>query len=480
MVGTKPLTRLTEPQTSDSVLWSLLSWVREVGTGSGGEPIEVRGLRVLDLALWVMPALLLWPFLDFCLHAATRASNGFVAYYTAARLLSEGADVSRFYDDAWFVARVAERAPAIYDLFSPNPPTTALLLLPFAGLDYTGARLVWTALNLVGLLVGLFWLLRALNLPRLYGRLLVTVLLLYQPLYSSLFQGQVYLLLLGLLAVAWHGYRRGANLPLGLSLGLMMALKMAAAPLLLLLLVQRRWLAMLWATATMAGVSIASLPWLGLESWRTYLPLLPSLSTPPEIAATAYQSLSGFVHHIGTNIALWSGALIPQSATLASLLTVFGCALLVALSARRAWGRSDSDAAFSLFVATSLIVSPLSVDYHYPLALLPIALLLPLVVGRASRWPLILLGVATILLAADLPYQSPRLAVGAWALLAYPKLYGVALLWGLAFWASGDSRQHNSGDPLMEWEKGVVQRQEVNPPVTQGLRSGVTERGGQG
>jgi hypothetical protein len=39
------------------------------------------------------------------------------------------------------------------------------------------------------------------------------------------------------------------------------------------------------------------------------------------------------------------------------------------------------------------------------------------------------------LIALDLPYRSPRLADGAWALLAYPKLYGAWLLWGLAIWA---------------------------------------------
>jgi hypothetical protein len=47
-------------------------------------------------------------------------------------------------------------------------------------------------------------------------------------------------------------------------------------------------------------------------------------------------------------------------------------------------------------------------------------------------WRLVPLLVAVALIAADLPYRAGRLTTGAWALLAYPKLYGAWLLWWLA------------------------------------------------
>ena len=47
-------------------------------------------------------------------------------------------------------------------------------------------------------------------------------------------------------------------------------------------------------------------------------------------------------------------------------------------------------------------------------------------------WGGLTLTVGAILIAVDLPYRSAELADGAWALLAYPKLYGALLLWGLA------------------------------------------------
>ena len=42
---------------------------------------------------------------------------------------------------------------------------------------------------------------------------------------------------------------------------------------------------------------------------------------------------------------------------------------------------------------------------------------------------------AFMMIATDLPYRSPRLFDGVWAVLAYPKLYGTILLWGVAMWA---------------------------------------------
>ena len=41
-------------------------------------------------------------------------------------------------------------------------------------------------------------------------------------------------------------------------------------------------------------------------------------------------------------------------------------------------------------------------------------------------WEGLTLTAGAILIAVDLPYRSAELADGAWALLAYPKLYGAA------------------------------------------------------
>jgi hypothetical protein len=74
---------------------------------------------------------------------------------------------------------------------------------------------------------------------------------------------------------------------------------------------------------------------------------------------------------------------------------------------------------------------PQSLDYHYVLAIFPIVVLLSRLHERPKSTSFVMLGLATFAIAAALPYNSPRLADGAIAMLAYPKLYGALILAGL-------------------------------------------------
>jgi hypothetical protein len=49
-------------------------------------------------------------------------------------------------------------------------------------------------------------------------------------------------------------------------------------------------------------------------------------------------------------------------------------------------------------------------------------------------WVMILILIS--LISVYLPYVSPRLAKGIWAVFAYPKLYGAIGLWGLFIMAA--------------------------------------------
>jgi hypothetical protein len=72
--------------------------------------------------------------------------------------------------------------------------------------------------------------------------------------------------------------------------------------------------------------------------------------------------------------------------------------------------------------------------------LLPSAIALAWALERRSPMAWVLLAAAFLPVAADLPYRSPGLDHGAWALLAYPKLYGALLLWAAllgAAWLAG-------------------------------------------
>ncbi|MBI3732988.1 MAG: DUF2029 domain-containing protein, partial [Chloroflexi bacterium] len=444
-----------------------------------------------------------------------RPTAGFGYLYTAARLLQQGFAVSRFYDNAWFGARVGEYAPGVFDLYSPNPPTVSLILLPLAGLDYASARGIWMLFNLI-CLSGIVGVLGAVGGHRrgVWVLAFIALALAYQPLYAVFRDAQVYGLLLGLLVAAWYGYRRRRDGWLGAALGLLLVFKLAGLWLWPLLVVERRWRALAWGAATALAVCVVSLPWLGIEAWLAGFRALAELGGQPSNAVTAYQTLMSLTRHLTTYDAQWNPSPWLDWPALGAWLFGLGFLMITGLSLYQAHRSGASNLAFAALVAAGVILSPSSLDYHYLLMLLPIALLIaewqrrvtrfnfrlviddfrltiinhtskinarhtPAVVQRAAstgsgrtefipvvrgvlralagtpvrgefnarRLAPALLLIAIALIAADLPYRSPRLAEGAWALLAYPKLAGAMLIWGLAVWPTGRSALMQFGRP---------------------------------
>jgi hypothetical protein len=392
--------------------------------------------RTAPWLAWLVVAILAARFLLFVAANATRPSDGFVAYYTAARLLREGEPVSRFYDNAWFRAQVARFEPGASDIYNVNPPTTALLLLPLAGLAYEPARAIWEVTNVLVLAASLGLLFWRLELRGFAGLAMLGLVFVYQPLFANFQHAQAYVLLFGLLVLAWYGYRRERPVLFGVALGFMLILKTAAILLWLLPLVQRKWRALAVGIGVALAVVLASLPWVGLDAWRTYLPLMMSLPSHPEIAVTAYQTLPSLFRHLFIYDPQWNPAPLWSAPALGQVLPWLGLVAMLAVSVYAAIRGGDPDLAFVLFVIASVVLSPVSIDYHYTLLLLPIAILVAWARRQASAWPWILIGAGALLIAANLPYLSPRVAAGAMALLAYPKLYGACLLWALACWAS--------------------------------------------
>jgi len=392
--------------------------------------------RVLSLVLWLVTAALAVRFALFAVSVARRPSDGFAAYYTAARLLRTDVPVSRFYDDAWFGARVAADAPGVRDIYFVNPPPAALILLPLADLSYGDARAIWTALNVLLLAAALGWMLRELGMRGALVPLFLIAALASQPLIAEFHQGQAYVLLLFLLVAAWSGYRRGRPALLGITLGTALVLKTAGVLLLPVLVVQRRWSAVAWTVGSAAAIALASLPRMGLSAWWAYAGTLRRLTTEPDLAVTAYQAAPGLVRHLTTPDATWNPAPLLDVAAagrVAGLALSLGIVALVLVLAYRLPEQFDLCCAAALLAG--IIVSPVSLDYHYPLLLLPLILLLARVTrAPVNPGPALALAAGWLLIAVDLPYRTTSMGVGLRALLAYPKLYGALMLLAVTVW----------------------------------------------
>jgi len=59
-------------------------------------------LKNRNRILWGVVVILAVYFIYFVVINASRSTQGFASYYTASKLLTDGENVSRFYDDDWF------------------------------------------------------------------------------------------------------------------------------------------------------------------------------------------------------------------------------------------------------------------------------------------------------------------------------------------------------------------------------------------
>ncbi len=377
--------------------------------------------------LWVGIAVIcLTRFIPVVQQAAVRPSHGFHSYYTASRLLVDGVPVAQFYDNEWFRAVTRRIQPGANDIFTPNLPVTAYLFLPLAQFDYTIARIIWTVLGLLIFVGAVVCTIEVLEFPKRYWLLAFIIALLYQPLYAQLVQGQAYLLLTGLLVVAWLGYRNQQPHLVGIAFGLMFSFKSAGSLFFVLLLFQNRWRSLAWAIGTVGFTTLITLPRVTIKAWFAYIEGLREFSSQPFTMSVGYQSLASVLKRLFIADSQWNPQPLFDAPMLGLILPLAGTLLLVGFSICALRRSLDGDLAFAMFTTAGIIISPFSGDYHYLLLLLPIAILTVRLDTGWRQW-LLLFAIGLIGVHFDL---TSLLQLH--PLLAYPKLYGALILWWLA------------------------------------------------
>jgi hypothetical protein len=390
---------------------------------------RAKARRITAVGLALVAAVLAGRLLVLAYLGADEPAHGFVGHYTASRLVLEGTNVTTIYDDARMIQEVHRFEPGVTDVFGANPPTVAFAALPVAWMDYPTARLVWILLNTVAWLVAVYWLARVCQLPGEWAAGLVGVAALFQPAIEHMRHGQFHVLVLLLVLVAWRALKRRPRLA-GASLGLALVLKAAGILFWPMLIMRRRWRVLDGGFVVVLLALLASIPVAGLAAWILFGYRAVALAQGGSLSVTAYQALPGLVRRLTMADPQWN----PSPAIPFEYGAIAGAALavvLVIIALILIDRRRDHDLAFAAFSALSLALVPVSLDYHYVLAIFPIAVLLGRLHARPASVSFVVLAVATLAIAADLPYRSPRLADGVFAVLAYPKLYGALLLAGL-------------------------------------------------
>ncbi len=302
------------------------------------------------------------------------------------------------------------------------PPPLAAAVTPLAALfpDYRAAAWIWTGIGAAILVWAVAALWRAEGLgdrfPLLAGRgrwLLLAGAFAFPPVVGELVMGNVHLLLLGLLTVAWLGVRRGTTRgewAAGLAVGVAATIKVFPALLLLWFLLTRRPRAAVGVVVGAVVAALVALPLTGIQPWLDYPAVLLNLSAPTDTTDTLAPTvwLAGSIGFAAARVVV----------TAACLLLLVG----VSIAARRDLPSSREPTlarSFGAAVLLSLLVAPAM--YHHYLAIAVLPFILGLAAGVRLRW---------LALAYFLMWGGTQLALGdaSWIVNRLAPTLGVLVL----------------------------------------------------
>jgi len=336
----------------------------------------------ITAGFWVLAASL-WMYIDYMGGTLERIASQSMAYHVD-------------FDSFWRSARAMLEGRNIYDtgvdLVNLNPPLWTVLISPLGLLEPITAYRVFVLISLIVVVGYLAWTVEELRLRPGWTVVGVVMLLLSSPLLATLALGQVYpLLALGLVA-AWVADRRDRQEISGAALGLVVALKPVLLPVLLWLLVRRRWRAVVaaliaGAVATLLGIIVlgpgATLDYIGVLGVQSVSAYWDNASLPS--AAARLFTENPYAQNVAT---------LPWMVPVAYLLGI-GAIFLTAMRVRH-----GPEVGLWALVAASLLASPIA--WHNYLVLLGPGILLLLARGRAAtaflllaleaipaQWPLI-------------------------------------------------------------------------------------------
>ncbi|MEK9139026.1 MAG: glycosyltransferase family 87 protein [Bacteroidota bacterium] len=363
---------------------------------------------------------------------STQIDTDFPNNNTAARIVSEGKDVTRLYDDAWFQEQIHAYGMTQQGKFSPFPPVTALAFLPLSHLDPLTALQVTAVVNILLLAAAIAILssLLSLSLPETT----VFVLLSGIGLVNCLRFGQLYIALSLFIIFGYFFYVKKQPVLAGICFGLLVPIKYYPFMFILYFAFRREWRLVVSAVGTMSLVILLGVVVLGPEIHSGYLSSvlgshLSSHFTQQDPFSPTFQSFDSLLRRL----LVFDPVLNPRPLVAANdvfpllkiiifiaILAVSGTALLWAHRA------NDGDAVrFSIGVLgiAGLLLAPGTATYHYVLLWLPVGLVMAVMVER-QKTVVAYTFLAMYSAIGFIPYSITKKldAQGVLTLLAYPRL----------------------------------------------------------
>jgi Glycosyltransferase family 87 len=396
--------------------------------------------------------------------AMSNIDTDFPNYFTAAKIVADGGDVDRLYDDLWFQGQMRHyrigHSPG--GKFAPFPPPTALLLVPLTGLQPLNALRVLTAVSVLCLICSVILLAKILSWSRIDTT--VFVLLSGYAVLNTLRFGQPYIL--ASLSCILGYYALGKERPLlaGMCFGLFAPIKYFSVVILLYFAFRRQWRVVLGGAAMILAVAAVSV---GVLGWKIHGDFLSGIfrhhltgdASILDPFSASYQSFDTLFRRLFVFDAIANPLPLLSLPGLASVgapvikASVFLAALATLVKLARSGAASIDAPAIGILGILTLLLAPATATYHFVLLWLPVGLLTSYFLREgAPRYAYFILGAYALI--GFFPYGHAYRFEGRGGLtvLAYPRLFLLlAMFIGCLYyiWRRGDRhRMAPSGDPL--------------------------------
>jgi len=277
-------------------------------------------------------------------------------------LIASGEDIARFYDDAWFRQQAAEFEPSPHakEIYNANTPLMGFFFLPMAGLSYDAARHLTSEIAFGALLVATLLLAVELEVTGVWRAAAFTAVFAAPTTFLNLSHAHVYPLVLLLLVLGWLAWRRCTDTIGGAFIGLVIAFKTAGLFLVPLIVLERRWRALLGAMSIIGVLVLLTSPYVRPSGWAAYFHYASALMAGPQLSDGSYLSVIPFTRNLFSYNAISNPDPYFDAPLLALSLQAVLFIVILGASARVAILSKDRDVTFALFIMLSLILVPVT------------------------------------------------------------------------------------------------------------------------
>lgn len=325
--------------------------------------------------------------------------SDFPNYYLVARLLREGYNLDRIYDWVW-LQRIKDHWGLDQSLvgFAGLTPVSALPILPLAGFAALTAKRIWIIANLLFLSGTAEALHRVTQLGR--RRVWILTLLAVIPLRTNFVLGQMHVVVLLLLALAYLFQSRSRAIASGICIALAGALKIYPLLFVFYFAWKRQWREVVSAVLTtmvVTGIGYACMS----HAMHVYLTQVLPRSMQGEVI-DPYSPLAASGAAFFHRLFIFEPDLNPAPAwnrpvLCAVFYPLWQVAILfpLLLSIRTSSHHDDAEKLeWALFLVALLILSPVPSSYHFVVMVLPVVLAADVFIKRKQCIPV---GVLTLL-----------------------------------------------------------------------------------